>query len=187
MGELRYSLPSLASVESAALKHITNAASQGEIVTQMTIMTAIGSQNTTGGSSTGVLNRLIYPDPCPTCGAKKGQPCSKDKLILPRHTSRAEGYLEHVGGVPIQRGLWLRVVATGQCTANPNCTVPHWRTIPDRAPLPAIQHLRERDQSLASWIETTARGLGRDYLDFATELLRRGAQDFRADQQEASL
>jgi hypothetical protein len=34
------------------------------------------------------------------------------------------------------------------------------------------------------WIENQARQLGRDYLDFATELLRRGAQDYKADQEE---
>jgi hypothetical protein len=85
-----------------------------------------------------------------------------------------------------QRGRRVCIEATGHCTLPPACTVPHWRTITDRAPLPAIQQVRERDQSLASWIETTARSLGRDYLDFATELLRRGAQDYRADQESGT-
>jgi len=92
----------------------------------------------------------------------------------------SKGYIERRA---FQRGVQVCIVATGQCTAPPPCTVPHWRTITDRAPLPAIQEVRKRDMSLAQWIESTARGLGRDYLDFATELLRRGAQDFRAEQE----
>jgi DNA-binding MarR family transcriptional regulator len=92
----------------------------------------------------------------------------------------AKGYIERRA---FQRGVQVCIVATGQCTAPPPCTVPHWRTISDNAPVPAIQHLRSRDMSLAQWIETTARSLGRDYLDFAMELLKRGAQDFKADQE----
>lgn len=45
-------------VEQAALDHCVEMAEQGQRITQMSIMQAIGSQNTTGGTSAGVLNRL---------------------------------------------------------------------------------------------------------------------------------
>jgi hypothetical protein len=93
----------------------------------------------------------------------------------------AKGYIERRS---YQRGVQVCIVETGQCTASPPCTVPHWRTISDRAPVPAIQQVRSRDMPLAQWIESTARSLRRDYLDFATELLKRGAQDYRADQEQ---
>lgn len=142
----------LTTVERIALEHCLEQAKKGQPVTQLSIMAAIGSQNTTGGTSAGVLNRL-----------------------------EAKGYIERR---VYQRGVQVCIPAKGICTAEPQCTVPHWRTITDRAPVPAIQPLRQRDMPLAQWIESTARQLGRDYLDFATELLRRGAQDYRADQEE---
>jgi hypothetical protein len=144
--------PRLTTVEKIALDHCSAQARTGQPVTQMSIMSAIGSQNTTGGTSAGVLSRL-----------------------------EAKGYIErHV----YQRGVQVCIVETGQCTAPPACIVPHWRTITDRAPTPAIQEVRQRDMTLSQWMESTARNLGREYLDFAMELLRRGAQDFKADQEQ---
>jgi hypothetical protein len=142
----------LTTVERIALEHCEQRAKLGEPVTQLSVMAAIGSQNTTGGTSAGILNRL------------------ENKGVITRKA--------------YQRGVQVCIVATGKCTAPPPCTVPHWRTVTDRAPLPAIQQVRIRDITLAQWIENQARQLGRDYLDFATELLRRGAQDYKADQEE---
>jgi hypothetical protein len=82
-----------------------------------------------------------------------------------------------------QRGVQVCIVATGQCTASPPCTVPHWRTITDRVPVPAIHQIRQRDMPAAQWIEAEARRIGRDHLDFLMELVRRGLQDYRADQE----
>lgn len=94
----------------------------------------------------------------------------------------SKGYVEHVLGHPLQKGMWLRIVSTNQVTAQPKCTVPHWRTIKDRAPAPAIHTVRARDVSLAQWIEATSRSLSVDYLDFMMDLIRRGAQDFKAEE-----
>ena len=152
VGRLGLANPPLSSVERAALEHCEKAAACGDPVTQMSVMQAIGSQNTTGGTSAGVLGRL-----------------------------EAKGYIErHV----YQRGVKVCIVATGQCTAEPECTVPHWRTLKDRAPVPAIHQIRQRDMSLAQWVETEARRTNRDCLDFLQELVRRGAQDYRADQEQ---
>lgn len=56
--DVRLEANSLSPVERAAFEHCVEMAEQGEQITQMTIMRAIGSQNTTGGTSAGVLNRL---------------------------------------------------------------------------------------------------------------------------------
>jgi hypothetical protein len=92
----------------------------------------------------------------------------------------SKGYIERK---VFQRGVQVCIVATGQCTAPPPCTVPHWRTITERPPSPAIHQVAERDMTLARWIETEARATGRNMADFLVELVRRGAQDYRADKE----
>lgn len=141
----------LSVVERIALAHCVDQARAGRAVTQESIMLAIGSQNTTGGTSAGVLKRL-----------------------------EEKGYITRTA---YQRGVQVCIVSTGQCTAPPPCRVPHWRTIKDRVPVPAIHQIRQRDMPLAQWIETEARRIGRDHLDFLQELVRRGTQDYRADQE----
>jgi hypothetical protein len=89
----------------------------------------------------------------------------------------------HISREIYQRGRMVCIVATGKCTAPPECQVIHWRKLADRAPTPAIHQLRQHDMSLAQWIETEARRTGRSHLDFLEELVRRGAQDYRADQE----
>jgi hypothetical protein len=99
---------------------------------------------------------------------------------------RSEGLVEHVLGHRLQRGLWLKVIETGKCTGEPRSKAKHFRDITDRAPTPAIHHIRQRDMSLATWIETEARLTNRDHLGFLEELVRRGAQDYRAEKELAS-
>jgi hypothetical protein len=82
-----------------------------------------------------------------------------------------------------QRGVMVRPIGMNEWTATPPCTVPHWRDITDRPPVPAIQQVRQRDMTQAQWMETTARRLGRDYLDFAMEIQKRGIQDYKADEE----
>jgi hypothetical protein len=141
--------PPLTSVEKVAYEHCRDKARNGEAVTHLSVMDAIGSQNTTGGTSAGVLQRL-----------------------------EAKGYIERR---TYQRGVQVCIVATGECTAQPPCLTPHWRMITDRPPVPAIHQVRQRDMTLAQWIEAEARRTNRDHLDFLQELVRRGAQDYRAD------
>jgi hypothetical protein len=143
--------PPLSTVEQVALEHCAQQARKGAAVTQLTLMQAVGSQNTTGGTSAGILGRL-----------------------------ESKGYIERK---VYQRGVQVCIVATGECTAAPACTVPHWRTITDRAPLPAIHQLRQHDIPLARWIETEARTNGVPIADFLEQLVRRGAQDYRAEQE----
>jgi hypothetical protein len=92
----------------------------------------------------------------------------------------AKGYITRQA---FQRGVQVCIVESGLCTAPPPCTVPHWRAITERVPTPAIHHLRQRDMTAAQWIETEARRIGRDHLDFLQELVRRGMQDYKADQE----
>lgn len=89
----------------------------------------------------------------------------------------------HITRQVFQRGMTVCIVETGQCTAAPECTVPHWRSITDRPPTPAIHQVRQHDMSIARWIETEARTKGRNMADFLVELVLRGAQDYRADQE----
>jgi hypothetical protein len=141
--------PPLTAVERVALDHCSSKARNSEPVTQMSLADAIGSQNTTGGTSAGVLARL-----------------------------ESKGYITRQ---VYQRGVQVCIVATGECTAPPSCLTPHWRSITDRVPVPAIHQVRQRDMNTALWIETEARAKGRDMADFLMELVRRGVQDYRAE------
>jgi hypothetical protein len=176
-------LDPLEPLHKAMYQAISRAADNDLLVTQQTLCGILGLSYQYG-TFTATLNRMIYMESCPTCGARIGHPCTQGDVILPRHPNRAEGILDHVMGIPLHRGLWLRVVATGRCTAQPPSSIPHWRTIADRVPTPAIHQIRQRDMPLAQWIETETRRTNRDYLDFLQELLRRGAQDYRAKQVE---
>lgn len=92
----------------------------------------------------------------------------------------AKGYIERT---IYQRGRTVCVVETGQCTAPPKCTVPHWRTCPDRAPSPTIQVVRETNRPIAAQIEAESRILGYSLPDFLAELVKRGWHEYLADKE----
>lgn len=96
----------LTQTESIALECIKQIAREGRIAYRDEIQGAIGSENMCGSTATGVINRLVR-----------------------------DHHIEHVLGYPLQRGLWLRIVATGETTAEPRCTIKHhsWREILERS------------------------------------------------------
>lgn len=86
----------------------------------------------------------------------------------------AKGYLERVGGKPLQKALWLMVVDTGQSTAEPHDKTPHWRFRAENVQIPAIQSIRERSRPLSVMIEVKARQLGKPLQDFLMDCVYAG-------------
>lgn len=124
------SLAPLTVPQSIALECLKQIASENREATQEEITAGIGSQNECGSTATKIINGLV-----------------------------AKGYIEHVMGHPLQRGIWVKIIATGQTTREPNCTVPHWRYRKDSVPTPAIQSVRQRSKTLADMIEAKAKQL----------------------------
>lgn len=77
-----------------------------------------------------------------------------------------------------QRGRQVCIVDTGQCTAAPSCTAPHWRLREAQVPTPAIQQVRQRMQNEASLIEQEARKLGKPMSDFLADLVYIGWHEY---------
>lgn len=94
----------LTATESIALECLKQIASEGREATQDEIRAGIGSENQCGSTATGVINRLV-----------------------------AKGYVERVGPHPYQKAMWLRIVSSGEQTAEPKNKTPHWRHIYDRS------------------------------------------------------
>lgn len=61
-----------------------------------------------------------------------------------------------------QRGVQVCIVETGQCTAAPTCTAPHWRNRTENVPAPAIQAVRERVPTVLEMAEKAAKLEGCD-------------------------
>ena len=128
--------PELTATESIALECLRQIASEGRVANQYEICAAIGTENTNGGTVAGVVNRLV-----------------------------SKGYVERIGG-PLQKAMWLRIVSTGQVTAEPRDKTPHWRFRTDRVPAPAIQRVAQYAKPLAERIEAKARALGKPLSEF---------------------
>ena len=137
-----FTLLGLSDTERVCLECLKQIASEGRIAYRDEIQAAIGSQNMCGSTATGVVSRLVDG-----------------------------GHVEHVLGVPIQRGLWLRIVATGQQTAEPRCISPHWRYRKEAVPSPAIHHIRQRSKTIAQRIEEKARKLGKPVSEYLMDLV----------------
>lgn len=135
----------LTATESIALECLKQIANEGREATQAEITSCIGSGNEAGSTATGVVNRLV-----------------------------AKGYVEHVTGNPLQRAIWVRIVSTGQATAEPKCTVVHWRYRTELAPAPAIHQIRERNRSLAQMIEAKSRELQKPIHEFLMDCVYAG-------------
>jgi hypothetical protein len=127
----------LSAEESIAFECIKQIVREGRVADQYEIAAGIGTDNVNGGTVAGVINRLIL-----------------------------KGYVQHVLGVPIQRGLWLRIVATGQQTAEPRCKAPHWRYRKEAVPSPTIHRIAETARPLAKMIEAKAKELRKPLSDF---------------------
>lgn len=83
-----------------------------------------------------------------------------------------------------QRGRRVCITATGQCTVPPSCTAPHWRNRTENVPSPAIQAVREKSQSLSSWLEAKARREGKSIADMLMDCVYAGANALRAEEEE---
>jgi hypothetical protein len=93
----------------------------------------------------------------------------------------AKGYINRE---TFQRGMRLCVVATGQCTAPPRDTSPHWRLREENVPTPTIQAVRERNKPIASMIEAEARQLGKAPAEFLADLVYIGWSEYQAEKGE---
>jgi hypothetical protein len=82
-----------------------------------------------------------------------------------------------------QRGVQVCIKATGQCTLPPRNTAPHWRHRTESAPAPTIQTIRERSQSVASWMEARARREGKSLHEFAIDCVYAGALAIMAEEE----
>lgn len=127
----------LSTIESIALECLKQIAMEGREATQDELTAGIGSMNECGSTASAVVNRLV-----------------------------SKGYVEHVMGHPLQRGLWVKIVATGQVTAEPRNKALHWRYRTERCPAPAIHRITERNKLLSHMIENKAREHGRSLAQF---------------------
>lgn len=82
-----------------------------------------------------------------------------------------------------QRGFQVCIVATGQCTALPNDTTPHWRLRIAQVPTPAIQSFREKAKPISVMIEAEARLLGKSLTDFLSDLVYIGWHEYQAEKE----
>lgn len=136
-----------------ALECLKQIASEGREATQEEITAGIGSRNESGSSATGVINGLVR-----------------------------KGYIEHVAGHPLQRAIWVRIVATNQCTAEPRCKAAHWRYRTDRVPAPTIQRVSEYAKPLAQLIEAKARSLGKPLAEFLIDCVYVGFHEISREE-----
>lgn len=92
----------------------------------------------------------------------------------------AKGYIErHI----YQRGVQVCIVGTGQCTAPPTNTAPHWRFRTEQVPAPTIQAIRERSKPIAAMIEAEARNLGKPLSEFLADLVYIGWHGLEAERE----
>jgi hypothetical protein len=89
----------------------------------------------------------------------------------------------HIKRTFYQRGLQVCVTETGQCTAPPRNTAPHWRHRTETIPTPAIQGFRERAKPVAAMIEAEARLLGKSLTDFLSDLAYIGWHEYQAEKE----
>lgn len=95
-----------------------------------------------------------------------------------------KGYIERIGG-HLQKSMWLRVVATGQETAEPNDKTPHWRYRTQSCPAPTIQRVAERAKPLSDMIEAKARSLGKPLAEFLIDCVYVGFHEICRDAEGA--
>lgn len=91
----------------------------------------------------------------------------------------------HITRQIFQRGMIVCIAETGQCTAPPSDTSPHWR-LRDRSsdpPAPAIQQTRQRDVSLFTMIEQAARTEGKPITEFLVDLVYIGWHGYAAERE----
>lgn len=141
-------------IDRIALECLKQIASEGREATQDEITAGIGSKNQCGSTATGCINRLVR-----------------------------DGFIEHVAGHPLQRGIWVRIKATGQETREPRCTSAHWRCRTENVPSPTIQRVAEYAKPLAELIEAKAKSLGKPMAEFLMDCVYVGFHEICRDEQ----
>lgn len=89
----------------------------------------------------------------------------------------------HIKRTAYQRGVQVCITATGQCTALPRNTAPHWRQRTEMVPTPAIQAIRERSKPIAAMIEAEARMSGKSHSEFLADLVYIGWHEYQAEKE----
>lgn len=84
-----------------------------------------------------------------------------------------------------QRGRVVCISATGQCTAEPANTSPHWRFRIEQPQTPAIQAVREKSKPIAAMIEAESRLTGKPIAQFLADLVYIGWHEYQAEKDEA--
>lgn len=122
--------------------------------------------------------RATQPELCAVVG------CDYQTGTLPAIVNELvkKGYIERIGG-RLQKGIWIRIVATGQETAQPPNITPHWRLRTESAPAPTIQALAERSKPLAQMIEAKARTLGKPLHEFLIDCVYAGFHAIDGDEE----
>lgn len=82
-----------------------------------------------------------------------------------------------------QKGRQVCIAATGECTAQPRDTTPHWRFRTENPPAPAIHHLAQRNKPLAQMIEAKARELGKPIHEFLMDCVYVGFHEIAAEEE----
>jgi DNA-binding MarR family transcriptional regulator len=82
-----------------------------------------------------------------------------------------------------QRGRVVCITATGQSTAEPSNTSPHWRFRIDQPQTPTIQAVREKSKPIAAMIEAEARLTGKPIASFLADLVYIGWHEYQAEKE----
>jgi hypothetical protein len=73
-----------------------------------------------------------------------------------------------------QKSRVVKIVETGQSTAEPRNTTPHWREKPRDVPIPAPQRVAERNPAIAQQIFIAAKRKGLSPQDYLVDLVLLG-------------
>ena len=112
---------------------------------------------------------------CRRCAAESRELDSQESIIAeigfesPSSAADVMRRLETKGYIErrlFQRGRMVKINETGEWTAEPRDTTPHWRFRKESCPAPAIHQIRERAKPLAQMIEAKARALGKPLHEF---------------------
>jgi SOS-response transcriptional repressor LexA len=93
-----------------------------------------------------------------------------------------KGYIERR---LFQKGRMVKICETGEWTAEPKNTAPHWRLRKESCPAPAIHQIRERARPLAQMIEAKARALGKPLHEFLIDCVYVGFNEIMHEGSEA--
>lgn len=83
-----------------------------------------------------------------------------------------------------QRSRRVTIVATGESTAMPKNTSPHWRQRPCNLPTPSLPAIRRKNQDITQRIMVAARREQRDFVQFLADMVWLGFEQYEAEKAE---